>query len=131
MLPELNRPNMRVVTSARVPSAPLGDAGSQRVLLGEPCGDDSPMLMGITSLLPDQTSPLIEHDTAEIAYVIAGSGWMFGEGTEYAFTVGDAILIKPRCWHAIRAGNEGVEMLYVFPTAVVPPTRSRTSSARD
>ena len=131
MLPEPNRPKVRVVTSARAPSAPLGDAGSQRVLLGEPCGDVSPMLMGITSLLPDQTSPLLEPDTAEMAYVIAGSGWMIGDGTQYAFTVGDAILIEPRCWHAIRSGNEGVGMLYVFPTAAVPPTRSHTSSARD
>lgn len=129
MSPEVEGPTMRVVTASRVPGVPLGEAGSQQVLMGEPCSDGSPILMGITSILPGRTSALIEHDTAEIAYAISGSGWMIGEGSEHAFAVGDAILIEPRCWHAIRAGDDGVRMLYVFPTAGVPPTRAHGSSA--
>ena len=106
-----------------MPHAALGEGALQQVLLGEPCGDTSPMLLGITTLMAGRTSALIEHDTAEVAYVIAGSGWMVGEVMDQAFAAGDAILIDARCWHAIRAGVEGAQMLYVFPTAGVPPTR--------
>ena len=122
-------PTMRIVTAADVPPIPLGGAGSQQVLLGEPCGDRSPLLMGITTLLPGGTSALIEHDTAEIAYVLSGSGWMVSDRSEHAFTAGDAIFIEARCWHAIRAGGDGVQMLYVFPTPGVPATRVHESSA--
>ena len=44
-----------------------------------------------------------------------------------AVVAGDAIVIDARCWHAIKAGEAGVEMVYVFPARTVPPTS--TSSA--
>lgn len=115
---------MTTVPSSQVPAVPLGEVGAQQVLLGEPRGDGSPLLMGITSLFAGQTSALIEHDTAEIAYVLSGSGWMVGEDSTHPFAAGDAILIDARCAHAIRAGDDDVQMLYVFPTAGVPPTRA-------
>lgn len=122
-------PTMRIVSTGAVPPITLGDGGSQQVLLGEPRGDMSPMLMGITSLMPGRTRALIEHDTAELAYVLSGSGWMVGEATDYVVTAGDAILIDAKCWHAIRAGTDGVQMLYVLPTAGVPPTRVHEESS--
>jgi len=120
---------IRTVRAADVPTLPLGAVGTQQVLLGQPRGDSSPLLMGITSLRPGQTSALIEHDTSEIAYVLSGSGWMVTDREEHPFTADDAMLIEGRCWHAIRAGDDGVRMLYVFPTPGVPPTRGRGSAA--
>lgn len=72
---------------------------------------------------PGQTSPMIEHDCAEVAYVISGDGWVITDRTAHPFVAGDAILIEARCWHAIRAGQAPVQMLYVFPTPSPPPTR--------
>ncbi|MGI8720815.1 MAG: cupin domain-containing protein [Geodermatophilaceae bacterium] len=89
--------------------------------------DGSPLMMGITTLRPGRTTPLIEHDTAELAYVLSGSGWMVTDTSEHPFEVGDAVLIDARCWHAIRAGADPVRMLYVFPTPTAPPTRTQGS----
>lgn len=107
-----------------MPQLSLGDVGTQLVLLGRPRADSSPMLMGITMVRPGQTSPLIEHDTAEICYVLVGSGWIVTNRSEHPFAPGDAILIEARGWHAIRAGEDQVRMLYVFPTPDTPPTRT-------
>lgn len=119
-----SRPGIRIVPSAAIEPVPLAAVGSQRVLLGEPRGDQSPLLMGVSSVVAGRQSPLIGHDTAEIAYVLAGSGSMVTDTSEHAFVAGDAILIDARCWHAIRAGEDGVEMVYVFPATAVPPTRT-------
>jgi quercetin dioxygenase-like cupin family protein len=70
------------------------------------------------------TSALIKHETAEVAYVLSGDGWLVTDRAEFPFTPGDGILIETRCWHAIRAGDEPVEMLFVFPTPTVPATQS-------
>lgn len=119
-----SRASIRIVPSAAVEPVPLGDVGSQRVLLGEPLGDQSPLLMGVSSVAAGRQSPLIEHDTAEIAYVLKGSGWMVTDTSQHGFVAGDAIVIDARCWHAIRAADDGVEMVYVFPARAVPPTRT-------
>ena len=128
MTPGAARPSIRTVSPAEVPVLPLGGVGTQQVLLGQPHGDGSPLLLGITSLRPNEVSPLIQHDAAEVAYVIAGRGSMVTDDSEHPFEPGDAILIDARCWHAIRAGDEPVTMLYVFPCPGVPPTRVHASA---
>lgn len=121
------RPTIRTVPTDRAKPVSLGDVGSQQLLLGESGATASPMLMGVTLIRPGRTSPLIEHDTAEVAYVLSGSGRMVTDTSEHPFVAGDAILIEARCWHAIRAGDGPVRMLYVFPTPTVPPTRRHHS----
>ena len=125
MADEPPRPSIRSTRAADVPETALGTAGVQRVLLGGPRPDGSPLLVGLTRVRAGATSPLIEHDTAEVGYVLAGAGWMVTDTSEHPFAAGDAILIDARCWHAIRAGDSPVEMLYVFPTPTAPPTRAR------
>jgi len=120
--PAGGRRAIRTVAAADVPVLPLGEVGTQQVLLGEVRGDGSPLLLGITSLRANQTSPLIRHETAEVAYVLAGRGSMVTDNSEHPFEPGDAILIDAECWHAIRAASDGVTMLYVFPGPRVPPT---------
>ncbi|MFG2043037.1 cupin domain-containing protein [Dactylosporangium sp. NPDC048998] len=116
---------MRAADTAPVP---LGEVGVQRILLGAPRSDGSPLLMGVTQVRAGQTSPLIQHDTAEVAYVLAGSGWMVTDSSEHPFAPGDAILIEAGCWHAIRAGEAPVEMLYAFPAPEAPATRTYRST---
>ncbi|WP_424531611.1 cupin domain-containing protein [Sphaerisporangium viridialbum] len=123
-------PTTRVVHASEVPAVPLGDAGTQRVLLGAPHADGSPLLMGISQVLPGRTSALIEHASAEIAYVLSGTGWMVTDTSEHPFGPGDAILIEEGCWHAIRAGEEPVEMVYVFPGSAVPATRAHPGAVQ-
>ncbi len=106
----------------------LGAAGSQRVLLGGGIGEPSPLVLGITSILPGQTSQLIAHDSSEIAYVLTGSGWITTDTFRHPFAAGDAIVIEALSWHAIQAADVAVEMLYVFPTPTIPPTRARDST---
>lgn len=117
-----SQPTIHTMSSANAPVTPLGDAGDQRVLLGGSAPTASPLLMGLTKVNRERTSPLIQHDSAEIAYVLSGAGWMVTDTTQHPFAPGDAMLIDVRCWHAIRAGEEPVEMLYVF--AAVPTTRA-------
>ncbi len=104
----------------------LGTAGIQTVLLGEPRSDHSPLLMGITQVEPGQTTQLIRHDTAEIGYILTGSGWMvtddFTGADDQPVQDGDAVLIVARLWHAIKAAASGLEMLYIFPAPGVPST---------
>ena len=105
-----------------MPATSLGNAGIQRVLLGEPRGDGSPVLLGVTVIQAGKTSPMIKHDSAEVAYVLSGTGSMVTDTASFPFATGNAILIGEHCWHAIRAGEEQVQMLYVFPGASPPPT---------
>lgn len=121
-------PTIRVVPAAGVPAVVVTDGVVQRVLVGQPRADGSPLLLGITTVTAGATSALIEHDTAELAYVLAGTGEMVTHGGTHPFGPGDSLLIEPRCWHAIHAFDETVEMLFVFPTPSAPPTRHHPPS---
>jgi mannose-6-phosphate isomerase-like protein (cupin superfamily) len=121
-------PTIRIRPASDAPATPLGEAGNQRVLLGGPRNDASPLLMGITLVRPGHTSLLIEHDSAEICYVLSGTGSMITDTSEHPFGPGDAIVIEQGCWHAIFAAQDVVEMLYVFPSVLAPVTRERRSA---
>lgn len=126
MIENTSTPDVLIVSPSSVPEVPLGSVGTQRVLLGAPLGDTSPVLLGLSTVEAGQTSPSIEHDTAEVAYVTAGSGAMVTEDGERPFVAGDAILIEPHAWHAICADvDAAVQMVFVFPTPALPPTRHR------
>ena len=119
---------VRIVPTASVQPVPLGAAGSQRVLLGGAAVGRSPLVLGLTQILAGQTSQLIAHDTSEVAYVLAGSGWMVTDTSRYPFAAGDAIVIDALSWHAIQASDVPVQMLYIFPTPAIPPTRIHRST---
>lgn len=116
-------PTIHVVRSADAPPEPLGGVGEQRVLFGTVRSDGSPVLLGLSTVRPGQTSPLIQHDVAEVTYALAGSGWMVTDASEHPFARGDAMLIDAGCWHAIRADDAIVQMLYVFANPDAPVTR--------
>lgn len=116
---------LTVVDAAGVPTQPLGDHGTQQVLLGAPRGDASPLLLGVTRVNPGHTTALIVHDTDEVAYVVAGHGQMATDADRTPFSPGDAIHIPTGCWHAIAAIDEPVVMVYLFPGPELPTTRSR------
>ncbi len=116
------RPAFHIARVGDTPAQPLGTAGTQKVLLGEPCNDHSPLLMGITQVEPGRATELIRHDTAEIGYVIAGAGWMIADDDDQPVQTGDAVLIAARRWHAIKAAASGLEMLYIFPSPGHPYT---------
>lgn len=118
-------PPLTVVDGAGVPARPLGDLGTQQVLLGAPLGDASPLLLGVTRVNPGHTTALIVHDTDEVAYVVAGHGQMATDHDRTPFRPGDAIHIPTGCWHAIAAADEPVVMVYLFPGPELPTTRSR------
>lgn len=121
-------PTIRILHSGDVPSTQLGEAGSQRVLLGGSHDDGSPLLMGVTVVRPGHTSALIQHDSAEICYVLSGEGYMISDRSEHSFGPGDAVVIEQGCWHGIRAGQDPVEMLYVFPSVLAPVTREHRAA---
>jgi gentisate 1,2-dioxygenase len=120
---QVTQPTIRTIRAADVPAALLGTAGVQHVLFGTPRADDSPILMGVSQVRPGMTTALIQHDTAELAYVVSGEGYIVTDRAEFPFAPRDGILIESGCWHAIRAGDEPVEMLFVFPTPTAPDTR--------
>lgn len=120
---ERGGPTIHVVRGADALPAALGDVGEQRVLFGTVRSDGSPVLLGLSTVRPWQTSPLIQHDVAEVTYALAGSGWMATDASEHRFAPGDAMLIEAGCWHAIRADDATVQMLYVFASPDPPLTR--------
>lgn len=113
---------LHIVRAGDVVAQPLGTAGMQWVLLGGHHGDGSPLVMGVTQVKPGQTTQLIRHDTAEIGYILAGTGWMVTDTDAQPVHPGDAVLIAAGRWHAIRAGDRALQMLYVFPDSHVPAT---------
>lgn len=123
--PERGGPAVRVVHETSIPETPLNGAGSQRVLLGTPRGDDSPILVGVTRVNGGCTTELIEHDVAEFAYVVSGAGVLLTDRSEHPFGPGSALLIDARCWHAICADEREVVMLFGFPCPYLPATRRR------
>lgn len=108
---------------SEVPTIQLDGGGSQRVLLGAPLADGSPIMLGITRVPPGGITSLIEHETAEVAFVVTGTGAIVTDDGQHDFGPGAALLIEAHCWHAIRAGDEGVTMVYGFPSSSAPPTR--------
>jgi hypothetical protein len=55
-------------------------------------------------LLPDSPHPLVEHRImGQLTAVVGGTGWVCTDGVEYEVSVGDLILIAPRCSHAFLA----------------------------
>lgn len=116
------RPGVLVATPDGAPT-PLGEVGSQQLLLGGARRDGSPVLVGLTRVLAGQCSELIAHTVDEVAYVVDGTGAMVTDRGRHPFAVGDAILISAGSWHAIEAADTDVSMLYAFPCPDVPPTR--------
>jgi len=116
-------PTIHLVRSADAPPTALGGVGEQRVLFGTVRSDESPVLLGLSTVRPGQTSPLIQHDIPEVTYALAGSGWMVTDASVHPFAPGDAMLIESGCWHAIRADTATVQMLYVFASPDPPFTR--------
>jgi mannose-6-phosphate isomerase-like protein (cupin superfamily) len=115
-------PQVLVVAEESIPIVVLGGRGTQAVLLGAERGDGSPLLLGITKVFPGCTTDLIRHETAEIAYVLEGFGAIVMDEGSASFSPGSAILIEAGCWHAIRADEEQVSMIFSFPSAEAPRT---------
>ena len=84
------------------------DGSTIRVLLDAELGGAVRQSLAEATLEPGARTRRHYHaQTEEIYVVLAGSGRMEVDGDERIVAVGDAILIPPRAWHEIRAGEEG------------------------
>lgn len=100
------------------------DTGWQQIYLGAHSSSASPLVMGLTHQIAHSQSPLICHTTSEVCFITRGHGCMVTDETEHPFAPGDALHIEPECWHSIKTESEEVEMVYLFPSPDLPPTRT-------
>ena len=82
--------------------------------------------LGYSVFKPGTELSMVSHEVEEVAYVIAGTGELRTEQDAVPFTVGDAIYIAPRVWHAVvNTGAEDVIMVFGFPYPAYPPTERK------
>jgi mannose-6-phosphate isomerase-like protein (cupin superfamily) len=84
------------------------DGSTIRVLLDARLGGAFKQSLAEATLAPGAGTRRHYHARAEEIYVVlSGSGLMEVDGDERTVGPGDAILIPPRAWHEIRAGEAG------------------------
>jgi mannose-6-phosphate isomerase-like protein (cupin superfamily) len=89
------------------------DGSTIRVLLDAGLGGAREQSLAEATLAPGAGTQRHYHArTEEIYVVLAGSGRMEVDGDERDVVPGDAILIRPRAWHEIRA-DEGGELRFL------------------
>jgi len=73
-----------------------------------------------TILAGEETVRHYHRESEEIYYLVEGAGEIEVDGERASVASGDAILIPPRAWHRIRAGDAGPLRLLC---ACAPPYR--------
>ena len=78
-------------------------------------GPTSSMAMGTASIAPGDEENMHHHDVPEIAYVTSGGGTAVFSDHEVRLDSGDTVFVPAGMPHSWRAGEEGMNFLYVFP----------------
>jgi mannose-6-phosphate isomerase-like protein (cupin superfamily) len=103
-----------VIVRARDEAEPFttADGSTIRELLGLPTAPVRNQSLAEATLAPGQATQRHYHaETEEIYYVVEGGGEMEVDGERRQIDVGDAVLIPPRAWHQLRAGDSGCRFL--------------------
>ncbi len=88
------------------------DGSTIRVLLDADSGGAANQSLAEAELQPGQATQRHYHAVTEELYVLlAGTAEMEIDGESRAVEPGDAVLIPPRAWHRIRAGDAPVRFL--------------------
>jgi mannose-6-phosphate isomerase-like protein (cupin superfamily) len=88
------------------------DGSTIRVLLDAEHGGATNQSLAEATLSPGQATERHYHgETEEIYVVLEGAGQMEVDGDRRRLGPGDAILIPPRAWHQIRAGDAQLRFL--------------------
>ena len=88
------------------------DGSTIRVLLDAETAGARNQSLAEASLLPGQATQRHYHaESEEIYFVVEGTGEMEVDGERALVRPGHAILIPPRAWHRIRAGEEPLRFL--------------------
>ncbi|WP_103379792.1 polysaccharide deacetylase family protein [Pseudonocardia dioxanivorans] len=83
--------------------------------------------LGLSHVLPGESTALIRHTTEEVCLVVAGSGVLRTDLGDVAFTTGDTLHIPAGRPHAIvNTGDVPAEMVFSFPGARRPRTEEVT-----
>lgn len=103
---------MEVRSRADAEAFTTADGSTIRVLLDADFGGAREQSLAEAALDPGEATERHYHaDTEEIYFVLDGSGEMEVDGERQIVSVGDAVLIPPRAWHQIRAGDEPLRFL--------------------
>ena len=88
------------------------DGSTIRVLLDAEVGGAANQSLAEAELQPGQATERHYHAVTEELYVLlAGDAEMEVDGERRSVRTGDAVLIPPRAWHQIRAGDSPVRFL--------------------
>jgi mannose-6-phosphate isomerase-like protein (cupin superfamily) len=88
------------------------DGSTIRELLGLVTAPVANQSLAEATLAPGQATERHYHrESEEIYFVLEGAGEMEIDGERASVLPGDAILIPPRAWHEIRAGDERLRFL--------------------
>ena len=101
-----------------------GGSWSRVVLTGERVGSDS--ALGFSAFAPHTATPMLSHQTEELAYVVSGHGELRTDDGALAYGPGSALYVPAGVWHAVvNTGDEAVTMVFAFPHPDYPPTDRR------
>jgi len=120
-----------VVPVEDVPPIELpGGSWSRLVLTGERVA--SATTLGFSSFAPRTATPMLAHETEELAYVVSGEGELRMDDGSVSYSPGTALFVPARVWHAVaNTGDEPVTMVFVFPHPDYPPTERRETGHGD
>ncbi len=103
---------MNVRSRADAEPFTTADGSTIRVLLDADAGGAANQSLAEAVVEPGRATERHYHaETEELYVLLAGSGEIEVDGERRAVRPGDAILIPPKAWHQIRAGDEELRFL--------------------
>jgi quercetin dioxygenase-like cupin family protein len=116
---------VRAVPLGDVPPIELPGGSWSRILLtGERVGSGT--ALGFSSFAPQTVTPMLSHETEELAYVVSGKGELRMDDGAVSYAAGSALYVPARVWHAVaNTGDEPVTMVFAFPHPDYPATQRR------
>ncbi len=89
-----------------------------RVLVGPGASEEAEgFVCGVSLLDPGGAVPEHRHVNEEVYLVLAGSGTMTVDGVDQPVTADDYVYLRSQTPHALRAGEHGLRLLFVYAPA--------------
>ena len=118
--------SVSVVALGEVEPVELPQGSWSRMLVTDARVGGNRSSLGCSLFTPGTVLGAVQHETEEVAYVVAGSGELRLDDGAVPFRQGDALFIPAEVWHAVaNTGDEDVVMVFGFPHPDYPPTERR------
>jgi quercetin dioxygenase-like cupin family protein len=117
---------VQTVKLNEVDRVPLPRGSWSKMVLTDKSLSGNATSLGYSVFTPGTITPMVAHETEEVAFVLSGSGELRLDGDAVPFASGEGLFVPAGVWHAVaNTGDEDVVMVFGFPHPGYPPTERR------